>query len=83
MPSPKSYKSFFSGLSGFCVQVIFGQIVAIHPQEDFNQIWLQAFFEKNKYESNFFILNKREKEKIVLLFLATYSGTKNGNKGYF
>jgi hypothetical protein len=32
----KSYKPFWA--SYFC------QIVAIHPEEDFNQIWLQSFF---------------------------------------
>jgi hypothetical protein len=32
-----------------------GQIVAIHPQEDFNQIWLQAFlFLKNESNLLFF-----------------------------
>jgi hypothetical protein len=47
-----------------------------HPQEDFNQIWIQAFFLKT-YESNFLLEKKGENK--LLLFLATYFGTKYGN----
>jgi hypothetical protein len=42
----KFYKSFWT--QDFCAQVIFCPIVAIHLQEDFNQIWLLAFFYKKK-----------------------------------
>jgi hypothetical protein len=55
--------------------------VAIHHKKILTKFGYNHFL--NIYEMNFISIYKKKRENIVLLFLATYFGTKYGNMAIF